>query len=176
MKKIYIVLIFASICMLLVSLSGCTPKQEVTVYFAAEEDADFFLKAQTIEVDPSPDPYQASLNALIEGPETDTLFATLPSNTSVYAVSIENGLAIADFSKELLTDTSIPRSSTTETLAIFSIVNTLTEFDEIQKVRITIEGQQTGEIEGHYIEDFWGHIGLGQDFTRNQNIIIENDS
>ncbi len=162
--------------MLLFSLSACTPKQEVTVYFAAEEDTDFFLKAQTIEVDPSPDLYQASLNALIQGPETDALFATLPPDTSVYAVTVENGLAIADFSKELLTDTSIPRSSTTETLAIFSIVNTLTEFDEIQKVRITIEGQQTGEIEGYYIEDFWGHIGLGQDFTRNQNIIIENDS
>jgi len=175
LKKFNILLISLTILLLLASFTGCA-KQQVTVYFAVESGTDFYLKAQKTEVDPSPDVYQASLEALIRGPESSGLFATIPPSTRVNWVKVENGLAVADFSKELLTDTSIPHSSTTETLAIYSIVNTLTEFEGIQKVRITIEGQQSGTIDGLYIEDFWGHIGLREDFSPNQDIILENEN
>jgi hypothetical protein len=56
-------------------------------------------------------------------------------------------------------------------LAIYSIVNTLTEFDEIERVRITIEGKQNGEVDGLFVEDFWGHVGIYEDFTRNEDIM-----
>jgi spore germination protein GerM len=101
----------------------------------------------------------------------------LPSNTVVNSVKIENDLAIVDFSKEIITNTKdIPHSSTTEILALFSIVNTLTEFKEIKKVRITIEGKKSGQIEGLYIQDFWGHVGIYEDFTRNEEVIGKNIS
>ncbi len=175
MKKLNVLIILFTIFLIALPFGGCARK-EVTVYFAVEEDASFYLTARKAVVDPSPDPYHASLEALIKGPDTDNLFATLPASVKLNSVSIENSLAIADFSKELLTDTSIPHSSTTETLAIYSIVNTLTEFEEIQRVRIIIEGQETGTIDGLYIEDFWGHIGLSQDFSRNQDIIFDYES
>ncbi|GAG84391.1 unnamed protein product, partial [marine sediment metagenome] len=77
-----------------------------------------------------------------------------------------------DFSKEIITNfQEIPHSSTTEVLAIFSIVNTLTEFEEINKVKITIEGKDSGQVDGLYIEDFWGHVGIYEEFTRNEDII-----
>ncbi|MGM0365415.1 MAG: GerMN domain-containing protein [Actinomycetota bacterium] len=175
MRKFNLLLFFLIILLFTVSFAGCA-KQEATVYFAVETETDFYLKAQKTEVEPSPDLYHASLEALIEGPEADELFATIPSSTRVNSVVVEDGLAIADFSRELLTDTSIPHSSATEYLAIYSIVNTLTEFEDIDKVRITIEGKQSGTIDGLPIEDFWGHIGLGEDFSRNPDIILEDES
>ena len=90
----------------------------------------------------------------------------------VNSVILSDGTAIVDLSSEILTDfEEIPHSSLTETLAIFSIVNTLTEFEEIHKVKITIEGRDSGELEGLYIEDFWGHIGIYEEFERNEEII-----
>ena len=105
--------------------------------------------------------YKSIVQELVKGPQNKNFYQTLPSNTTVNSVKIENDLAIVDFSKEIITNTiDIPHSSTTKTLALYSIVNTLTEFKEIKKVRITIEGKSSGQIEGLYIQDFWGHIGI----------------
>ena len=101
-------------------------------------------------------------------------YPTIPSTVKVNSVTVADGLAIVDFSKEIITDTQeIPHSSTTEVLAIYSIVDTLTEFKEIQKVRITIEGKQKGLIDGLYIEDFWGQVGIYDDFSRNEQVLTK---
>jgi len=108
-----------------------------------------------------------------KGPESNNLYPTIPSNVEVNSVEISDSTATVDFSKEILTNfEEIPHSSTTETLAIYSIVNTLTEFEQINKIKITIEGKDSGEIDGLYIEDFWGHIGIYEEFTRNEDLII----
>ncbi|MCL5072262.1 MAG: GerMN domain-containing protein, partial [Actinobacteria bacterium] len=77
-------------------------------------------------------------------------------------------------SKEIITSEQIPHSSTTEILAIYSIVNTLTNFEEIKKVKITVDGKDSGQIDGLYIEDFWGHVGIYEAFVRNEEVIGKN--
>ena len=170
----YIILII--ICSLTISIflfmPGCSPGIETRLHFAQYEDNQSFLQPEIRTVRDSEYFYKSVIEELIKGPENVQLYPTLPSNTQVYSVSVENGLATVDFSKEIITDfEEIPHSSTTEMLAIYSIVNTLTEFDEIEKVRITIEGKQNGEIDGLFIEDFWGHVGIYEDFTRNKDIM-----
>jgi germination protein M len=111
---------------------------------------------------------------IVMGPNDGQTFQTIPSTVKVNSVTVVKGLAIVDFSKEIITDTQeIPHSSTTEVLAIYSIVDTLTEFKEIQKVRITIEGKQKGLIDGLYIEDFWGQVGIYDDFLRNEQVLTK---
>jgi spore germination protein GerM len=167
---------FITICALIVSLflllPGCSSGIEVKLYFAQYEDNQSFLQPETRTVETGDDIYRSVVEELVKGPESEQLYPTLPSNTLVYSVKSDNGLAIADFSKELITNfEEIPHSSTTEMLAIYSIVNTLTEFDEIERVRITIEGKQNGEVDGLFVEDFWGHVGIYEDFTRNEDIM-----
>jgi hypothetical protein len=41
------------------------------------------------------------------------------------------------------------------------------------KVRITIEGKQKGLIDGLYIEDFWGQVGIYDDFSRNEQVLTK---
>ncbi len=169
---IFLVVIFIVIVSSFLLLPGCTSGVAVKLYFAQYEDNQSFLQPEIRTVSDSDDFYKSVVKELIKGPENEQLYPTLPSNIEVYSVAVDNGLAIADFSKELITNfEEIPHSSTTEMLAIYSIVNTLTEFDEIESVRITIEGRENGEIDGLFIEDFWGHVGIYDDFTRNEEIM-----
>ena len=171
-----LILLFSISCVIVVSmlllLTGCSNDVEVKLYFAQYEDNQAFLQPEIRSITADDKLYKSIVEELVRGPESEQLYPTLPSNTVVYSVITDDGLAIADFSKELITEfEEIPHSSTTEILAIYSIVNTLTEFDEIERVRITIEGRQSGEIDGLFIEDFWGHVGIYEDFTRNEDVM-----
>lgn len=155
----------------LMSLVSCT--RTVSLYFASyPSDEEFYLVKETRKIPAGDDFYKRVIEELIKGPQSSKLYPTLPSNVKVNSVKLSDGTAIVDFSKEIITNfEEIPHSSTTETLAIFSIVNTLTEFEEIDKVKITIEGKESGQIDGLNIEDFWGHIGIYEEFSRNEEII-----
>jgi len=151
-------------------LSSCT--RSVTLYFASVEDNEFYLAPQTREIDGRENIYEETVRQLIAGPEDEDLYPTLPSSADVNSVMVSEGLATVDFGISIISDfDEIPHSSATETLAIYSIVNTLTAFGEIDRVRITIEGAESGQVEGFYVEDFWGHIGIYEEFTRNEEII-----
>jgi len=155
---------------LMISLTSCT--RSVSLYFAASTDTDAYLTEEIREIQVSKELYKNVVEELIKGPQSDQLYRTIPSNVKVNSVKISEGTATVDFSKEIITNfQEIPHSSTTEVLAIFSIVNTLTEFEEIKKVKITIEGKDSGQVDGLYIEDFWGHVGIYEEFTRNETII-----
>jgi len=170
----FIILLVLIISLALVS-GGCTRVAEVKLYFAKYEDNSMYLVPELRKIKKDDNFYKTVLEELISGPKSEQLYPVLPSMVKVNSVKLEEDLAIADFSKEIITDISeIPHSSATEILAIFSIVDTLTEFDEITKVRITVEGKRQGEIEGLYIEDFWGHVGIYEDFERNEDMLIKN--
>jgi len=153
-------------------ITGCTPKVKVNLYFGKYEDNQVYLSPEERKILKDENFYKNIIQELIKGPVSKQLYPTLPSNTKVNSVIVKEGLAVVDFSKEIITNTEeIPHSSTTEILAIFSIVDTLTEFEEIQKIRITVEGKREGQINGLYIEDFWGHVGIYEDFTRNEEVL-----
>lgn len=155
---------------LMISLTSCT--RSVSLYFAEYTDTDAYLTEEIREIQVSKELYKNVVEELIKGPQSDQLYRTIPSNVKVNSVKISEGTATVDFSKEIITNfQEIPHSSTTEVLAIFSIVNTLTEFEEIKKVKIIIEGKDSGQVDELYIEDFWGHVGIYEEFTRNEDII-----
>jgi germination protein M len=154
--------------------AGCAPKTNVNLYFAKYEDNLAYLVPEARPITNDGDFYKKIVQEIVKGPTDAQTYRTIPSTVKVNSVNITNGLAIVDFSKEIITDTlEIPHSSTTELLAIYSIVDTLTEFKEIMKVRITIEGKQKGLIDGLYIEDFWGQVGIYDDFSRNEQVLTK---
>jgi len=168
---VWLSVIFFIFAMMLFA-QGCSKKIPVKLYFAVYEDDRAYLEAEIRNIADDGSLYLNIIEELIKGPESGQLMATLPPDAKVNSVTVSDGIAIVDFSREIITSTDIiPHSSTTEILAIFSIVDTLTEFKEIQKVRITVEGKQEGELNGLYIEDFWGHVGIYEDFERNEQVI-----
>ena len=153
-------------------LSGCQKSVDVPLYFAKYEDNRAFLVPEITRISISGDFYKDIITELIKGPDSAELYPTLPPDVKVLSVELEDKTAEVDLSREVITNfTDIPHSSTTEPLAIYSIVNTLTEFEEIDSVKITIEGRSSGEIDGLHIEDFWGHVGIEGLFYRNEDIV-----
>ena len=139
MKKLAIIcLIILSVLVSMVFLSSCM--KTVTLYFASLEDNQAYLVKETREVrEPEENIYKTIIEELIKGPESQDLYPTVPPDSVVNSVKLSDGLAIVDFNLRIITNyEDIPHSSTTEALAIYSIVNTLTEFEEIEMVKITI--------------------------------------
>lgn len=90
---------------------------------------------------------EAALQELLRGPETSELLATLPEGTKLRSLVIENGLARVDFSTELQTEHW--GGSLAEMITVYSITNTLTQFPEVERVQILIEGEEVVSLAGH---------------------------
>jgi spore germination protein GerM len=175
-KKYFRFFVLSLIILMLLSsmLAGCQKKLEVTLYFADYEDNRSFLVPETRNILLTDELYKDIINELIKGPSSIDHYPTLPSDVEVIDVTISNNLATVDLGKRIITNfTDIPHGSETELLAIYSIVNTLTEFEEIEKVKITVEGKDEGEIEGLSIQDFWGHVGIYETFSRDESLILK---
>ena len=81
------------------------------------------------------------LERLIEGPYAveglTGMMDTLPEGTVVNKVSTKDGVCYVDFNDKFLNK----RSDVTEEATIYSIVNSLVELSNVNKVQITVNGE-----------------------------------
>ncbi|MCR4425559.1 MAG: GerMN domain-containing protein [Firmicutes bacterium] len=138
------------------------PTRAVTIYLEKHTPTDMFLVpvARTTRGD-EPGPL-AALRALLAGPlpeETD-LTTSIPRGVQVRSVSVENGTATADFSAAL---TRPQVGSQGEAMIVGSIVNTLTEFPDVDRVQILVDGAR--------VESIAGHIDVSRPLTRDPRLI-----
>lgn len=134
----------------------------LNVYFVKFTADDAYLVREERVVPQTKQVAQAAVEILIN--DEKSIF---PSDTKVLDITIEKGLATVDFSKEVLHNSNV--GSTGEALGIQSVVNTLTEFPNIEKVAFQVEGSAEGPV-----RDWWGHIGLyDQPFTRDLSRVYE---
>ncbi|MBM7556915.1 GerMN domain-containing protein [Halanaerobacter jeridensis] len=131
---------------------------ESKVYFANNQAS--YLIAQTREVKKKR-LYFNLIQELIKGPSSDDLVATIPPQAKLLGVEVKNKTALVDFSKEL--KTSHWGGTAGETMTVYSVVNTLAQFNEIDKVKILIEGEE--------IETLAGHMELSKPLPFNSKII-----
>ncbi|WP_287155474.1 GerMN domain-containing protein [Candidatus Solincola tengchongensis] len=146
----------------------------LTLYFIKSEPSDMYLVAQKRTIPYTTAVARAAMEELIKGPSGgDGLIAAFPGTVKVLDVSIRDGVCTVNLSKEILTDKAKQggAGAAMEGLALISIANTLTEFPTIQKVKLLIEGKQSGQVDGFYVEDFWGHVGLPEYLERNMAVV-----
>ncbi len=85
---------------------------------------------------------------LVKGPKNSDIFATIPKDTKVLSVETKEGICFVNLSEEFITKFS--GGSSAATLAIYSIVNSLTELPDIDRVQFLIDGVKV-ETFGDYI-------------------------
>ena len=121
---------------------------EVVVYYVKSTPTESYLVPVRQRVAQGQDPVRGALELLVKGPLPGSgLEAPIPQETGVRSLVIEGDLAIADFSKELAAN--FVGGSWNEALLVGSIVNTLTEFPEINRCQILVEGEKRESIGGH---------------------------
>lgn len=134
-------------------------KGKFTLYFAdktgkklVEENVEIFYNSNLSKE-------KLVIDQLIKGPITDDIFATLSSNTKLISVSTKDNTCYVNFNEGF--EERIGEVS--GTIAIYSVVNSLTELSGINKVQISING----EIDRVYREN----IDLETVFERDLNLL-----
>ncbi len=117
----------------------------LTLYFSDEQAEHLIPEVRQVEETASI--AKVAVEELVKGPKETGLHATIPSETKVLNVDIIKGVAYVNFSQDLIDKHW--GGSTGELMTITSLVDTLTEFKNIQKVQIMVEGKVVDTIAGH---------------------------
>ena len=135
-----------------------TTQTEVKLYFPNEEGDSLGSVKVSVPVE---DKYTAAAKELVAGTKEPGLTGIFPKGVKVLSVKVEGNLATVDFSKELTH--KFIGGSTGEQMLVSALVNTMTEFPEIERVLITVEGER--------IETIAGHLDTSEPFTRPTGLV-----
>ncbi len=109
---------------------------EAKLYFTNKEGDSLIEYSEDIDYTGVESIEELVISQLIEGPSKVGLYPTIPKGTKLLTVSKSDGICTVDFNDNFLNNLS----DVNETIAIYSIVNTLVELPDINKVQFTING------------------------------------
>ena len=134
-------------------------KTIICLYFKNIETNSLIAEAKCIDVkDLYENPYLYLVNLLIAGSENEKLESPIPEGTKIYGCYIEGNTVIVDLSKEFIENA--PSGIDEESTIVYSIVNTLTELNEVSNVKFLIDGEENKEFKD-------GKINFKNVFYRN---------
>ena len=102
-------------------------------------------------------PYQEVMNLLLEGPKYNNLKSAIPEGVKLNSITKSGECLIIDFSKEFVENQVDDVEM--QGLVISQIVDTMTQFTEINSVKILIDGEENQCFKN-------GNIKFEQIFTR----------
>ncbi|MGQ9738383.1 MAG: GerMN domain-containing protein [Armatimonadota bacterium] len=133
-------------------------KPSVVVYVPISEGNTYRWEAKPVPVGEGEDPLRIALEHLLI--TRDTPF---PQGTRLLRVTVHDGVAEVDFSRELVDN--FPGGSTTESLIVESLCKTLAQFTDVEKVRVLVEGKKISTIGEHI--DLSKPVPVRQGFSAN---------
>jgi hypothetical protein len=140
---------------------------DLTVYFRHGRGPGVYLSPVKREVPVSEDLPRMALGVLLKGPvksDPRGLHAPLPTSTRLLALSVADGVADVRLSREAIVHSrEVGSRPEHEAMALAAIANTLTEFPDIQRVRL--------RIQGHGGRRFWGGWGLPAVLVRDEGVM-----
>ncbi|MCI8833435.1 MAG: GerMN domain-containing protein [Clostridia bacterium] len=134
-------------------------KTMISLYFKDKQTGELTKENRMIDVKVlAENPYKALVEMLIEGPKTEKLQSTIPDGTRINDISINGECIHIDLSKEFINNHEGGLDNESKT--IYSIVNTLTELNEVNFVRIFIDGEENLGFQD-------GNMNFQENFQRN---------
>ncbi|MBQ8526420.1 MAG: GerMN domain-containing protein [Clostridia bacterium] len=132
----------------------------VTLYFADEMGEKLVARRRRVPiVDNSIE--KTIVTELVAGPSSDDgVYSTIPSGTKVLSVETKEGICFVNFSGEFIS--KFDGGSSAATMAIYSVVNSLTELPDIDKVQFLIDSAKT---------DTFGDYFFSEPFERDDSLI-----
>lgn len=135
-------------------------KTIISLYFKNIETNSLIAEAKCIDVkELYKDPYTYLINLLIAGPESDKLESAIPEGTKVNSCTLKGNIVYVDLSKEFVDNA--PSGVDEESMIVYSVVNTLTELNEVSGVKILINGEE--------------NLGFNDSKINFKNIFTKND-
>ena len=136
--------------------------REIALYFPNKDGNKLVMETRTIKVTDQQPLAQYIINELIKGPENKELSVPLSKDTVLLSVETSDNICFVNF-KANFTDKN-SGTAEKEKMTIYSIVDSLTELDSIQRVQFLMDGKKV---------DNFGNINIGSMFGRDGSIIAE---
>ena len=134
-------------------------KVELMLYFANEEGTALVPVYREVVYNSNISMERLAVEQLLKGPNTNIAYATLNPDAKLNSISVRDGVCYVDFDSNFLTQ---PNNVTSE-VAIYSLVNTLVNITEVNKVQISVNGETN--------VTFMENINLSNMFERNLDIV-----
>ena len=119
----------------------------VKVYYPDDSGMKLVEVSREIIIDDSTDKYTAAVETLMQEPDEENLTRIFPKNAALRSVKVRDGLAVVDFDGSILK--GFVGGSTGEEFLIGSIVDTLTNFPEVKRVKFLVDGKEIETLSGH---------------------------
>ena len=136
---------------------------EMTLYFTDEKGEKLKAESRSRYYNTSKPLERVVVEELIKGPKESGNYATIPSETKILGVTVSDKICYVNLSAEF-SDAAL---NLPEDIPIYSIVNSLTALDSVDKVQISIN-ENTNRV---YREA----IKLDQIFSADQSLVEENE-
>ena len=91
-------------------------------------------------------PYKLIVEKLLEGPSDETLQKVFPENTRILDANLSNDCVILNFSEEILNY----QDDTQKYNIINSLINTLTQLNEVNAIKILVNNEVNDKISQEY--------------------------
>lgn len=133
--------------------------QYVKLYFSDNQAEKLVAETRSVTVSEN-NLKKTIVQELIKGPTGSNAIKTVPAEAKVLSVETQEGICFVNLSSEFVS--KAPGGSAAEQLTVFSIVNSLTELDDVEQVQFLVEGKKL---------DVYKHMAFDQPFMRNESII-----
>lgn len=130
----------------------------ISLYFVNKDSKEINPEARTININLLlNNPYKYLLEQLIEGPKNEKLEKVIPENTIINNVELKGDILLIDFSHDFIDNATEGKDN--ENRIIETIVKTVTELNEVNSVKILIDGEENQSFKD-------GEINFEKEFSR----------
>lgn len=132
----------------------------VTLYYINKESKELSPEGRMVDVKTLlTNPYETLTNLLIETPKNEKLQSPISNGTKVLGAELKGDVVYLNLSNEFIEN--YEGGEDAEKLTMKAIVNTLTELNEVNGIKILINGQEDKEFKD-------GKVNFKEVFTRSK--------
>lgn len=135
--------------------------KEITLYFADKNSEKLVKEVRTIKITDTRPIESYVINELIKGPADKELTATLSADTELISAETAKGTCHVTF-KNFIDKNLFDPSSEKSKLAVYSVVNSLAELDDVRTVRFLFEGKT---------EEYVGQFDFSREFKADRDLV-----
>lgn len=132
----------------------------IRLYFADNEKKNLVTEYRTVNITDTQPVEQYIITEIIKGPKGKDNQRLLAADTEVLSVETTDGTCYVNFRQDFIDKNSASKDEAR--LIIYSMVNSLTERDNVKNVQFLVEGKKTEKF---------GDMDISQLFVRNETIV-----
>ncbi len=137
-----------------------TDESDITLYFS-DMNAEYLVReVRRVRVPRGESMEKVVVSELIKGPKNANGGRTVPAETKIRSVETKDKVCFVNLSAEFVSKNNV--GSSAEQLTIYSIVNSLTELSNVDKVQFLIEGEK---------KEVYHHMIFNEPIERNVSMI-----